>query len=66
MSDGGARLWGALGILVAVLGVVVIAPDVMTGIAEHGVGSPEVLYGIGVAAAAVITLLIVLPSMIRG
>ncbi|MFC4358700.1 hypothetical protein ACFO0N_12185 [Halobium salinum] len=62
----GSRLWGALGVAVALLGVVIIAPETLTGIVEHGVTSPEVLYGFGVVLAAVVTVLIVLPSMVRG
>ena len=58
-----ARLWGGLGILLALVGLAVIAPDVLGAAAESGLASPMVLYGIGVVVAAVVTVVVIGPSI---
>ncbi|MFC6724038.1 hypothetical protein ACFQE1_06545 [Halobium palmae] len=60
-----SRLWGGVGVLLAVLGFAVIAPELFEMLG-HGLLEPTVLYGIGVAAVAVLTLLALVPSVIRG
>lgn len=57
-------IWGGLGVLLAVVGLGIIAPELLTELQHGGVGSPMVLYGIGVAAAVVLTILIVVPSVV--
>lgn len=57
-------VWGALGVLIAVGGLAIVAPDVMAELQHGGFGSPMVLYGIGVAAAVALTALIIVPSLI--
>ncbi|SEO36873.1 hypothetical protein SAMN04487948_10293 [Halogranum amylolyticum] len=57
-------VWGGLGVLLAVVGLGIIAPDLLAEFQHGGFGSPMVLYGIGVAAAAVLTILIVVPSVV--
>jgi hypothetical protein len=63
-----SRIWGTLGILVALAGLVVIALDheFLTALGEGHVGEPIVFYVVGVAAATVVTLLVIGPSMIAG
>lgn len=57
-------IWGGLGVLLAIAGLGIIAPELLAELQHGGFGSPMVLYGIGVAAAVVLTILIVLPSVV--
>lgn len=51
------RVWGVIGILLALVGAAIIVPELQHGIA---VGNTYVMaYGIAAVAAAVITLLVV-------
>jgi hypothetical protein len=54
-----ARLWGALGVLLAVVGVAIIAPEAL------GAGGPMLYYGAGVLVAALVTVLVVVPNVLR-
>ncbi|MFB6157295.1 MAG: hypothetical protein ABEJ34_05580 [Haloferacaceae archaeon] len=61
------KLWGLLGILLAVAGVAVIAPEVLHGLGGEGLGAMMLtVYGAGVAVAALVTILVVGPSVVRG
>ncbi|MFB6096635.1 MAG: hypothetical protein ABEJ74_04535 [Haloferacaceae archaeon] len=51
------RTWGLAGILIALAGVAVIAPDMLHSIQE-GFGL-EAIYGLGVLVAALVVLLVV-------
>jgi hypothetical protein len=61
-----SRLWGGIGILIALGGIAVMAldqefvEDLMTG----SFSEPIVFYGIGVILAALFTVLIIGPSML--
>lgn len=57
-----SRLWGALGILLALLGFAAIAGEFLGALGE-GLTNPMALYGIGVLVAAVLAVLIVGPSV---
>jgi hypothetical protein len=59
-------VWGGIGVLLAVGGFGIIAPEFIHELQLHGMSSPIVLYGISVLAAAVLTVLIVVPSVISG
>jgi hypothetical protein len=61
-----SRLWGGLGVLLAVAGLAVIVPEFVAGLSHGGLTEPTVLYGLAVAVAVVLTLLVLLPGMIRG
>lgn len=60
-----SRIWGSLGILLALAGLAVMALDqeFLTALSEGHLGEPVVLYVIGVALAALITLVIIAPNM---
>ena len=60
-----STLWGTLGILLALVGLAVMLIDAafLSALAEGNVGEPIVLYVVGVAAAALITLAVVGPNM---
>jgi hypothetical protein len=60
-----SRLWGTLGILLALAGLVVIALDheFLAALSEGHLGDPIVLYVVGVAVAAVVTLVLIAPNM---
>jgi hypothetical protein len=64
----GARTWGTLGVLLALVGLVVIAPEVL---ATLGGGSEDPLgtalfttYGVGVVLAVVATVLVIGPELL--
>jgi hypothetical protein len=63
-----SRIWGTLGILLALVGLVVIALDheFLTALGEGHVGEPIVFYVVGVVAATVVTLAVIGPSMVAG
>jgi drug/metabolite transporter (DMT)-like permease len=63
-----SRIWGTIGVVLALAGLVVIALDheFLTALSEGHIGEPIVFYVVGVAAAAVVTLLVIGPSMIDG
>jgi hypothetical protein len=63
-----SRVWGSIGVLLALVGLVVIALDgeFLTALGEGHIGEPIVLYVVGVTAAVVVTLAVIGPSMIRG
>lgn len=60
-----SRLWGGIGILLALVGVALVWHDIVL-IFEHGFQDPAALYGLGVAVAAVVTALIIGPNLVRG
>ncbi|WP_129115201.1 hypothetical protein [Halegenticoccus tardaugens] len=59
-----ARIWGIIGILLAIGGLVVIGPEFVAELQHSGVTEPIVLYGIGVAVAVALTVFIILPSLV--
>lgn len=59
-----SAVWGGLGVLLAIGGLGIIAPEFLHELQTHGAGSPIALYGIGVIVAVVLTILIVVPSMV--
>jgi drug/metabolite transporter (DMT)-like permease len=63
-----SRIWGSLGVLLAVAGLVVIALDneFLTALSEGHVGEPIVFYVVGVALAVLVTIVIIAPSMTAG
>jgi hypothetical protein len=64
MEDG--RLWGVLGILLAVVGLVVLAPEMLHvfGSGEGGTGAILFgVYGIGVVVAVVVTIVVIGPDL---
>jgi drug/metabolite transporter (DMT)-like permease len=63
-----SRLWGILGILLALAGLVVIVLDhkFLTALGEGHIGEPIVFYVLGVAAVAVVTIAVVGPSIVAG
>jgi hypothetical protein len=60
-----SRIWGTIGILLAVAGLAVIALDqeFLTALSEGHVGEPIVFYVVGVAVAVLVTVLIIAPNM---
>ncbi|WP_224332228.1 hypothetical protein [Haloprofundus halobius] len=62
-----SRLWGGIGILIALGGIGVMATDgeFVDHLMSGSVGEPLVLYGIGVILAGLFTMLIIGPSMLR-
>ena len=64
-----SRLWGALGVVLAVAGLVVIAPEVMHALGggtEDGLGANLLVgYGAGVALAALLATLVIIPTIAR-
>ncbi|WP_372911907.1 hypothetical protein [Salinigranum sp.] len=63
-----SRIWGSLGVLLAVAGLAVIALDneFLTALSEGHVGEPIVFYVVGVALAVLVTIVIIAPSMTAG
>jgi hypothetical protein len=62
------RLWGLLGVVLALVGLVVIAPELLAAVGEglHGTeGLLLGLYGAGVVLAVVVTILIIGPNVVR-
>ncbi|EJN60356.1 hypothetical protein SAMN04487950_2272 [Halogranum rubrum] len=59
-------VWGGIGVLLAIGGLGIIAPEFLHELQTHGPGSPIALYGIGVVVAVLLTILIVVPSVIAG
>jgi len=62
------QLWGGLGVIVALIGaaVIVLDSEFTEALGHGGIGEPMVLYGIGVAIAALVTVLVVGPSVVSG
>lgn len=61
-----SRIWGLLGLVLAVLAVVIIAPEVLTAAGESGLSALGlVVYGVGVVAATIVTVVIILPDLLR-
>ena len=60
-----SRIWGTLGVLLALAGLVVIALDneFLTALTEGHLGEPIVFYVVGVALATVVTLAVIVPNM---
>jgi hypothetical protein len=60
-----SRVWGSIGVLLAVAGLAVIALDheFLTALSEGHVGEPIVFYVVGVALAVLVTVVIIAPSM---
>jgi drug/metabolite transporter (DMT)-like permease len=60
-----SRIWGTLGIVLALAGLVVIALDsnFLTALSEGHFGEPIVFYVVGVAVATLVTLVIIAPNM---
>ena len=63
-----SRIWGSLGVLLAVVGLAVIALDneFLTALSEGHVGEPIVFDVVGVALAVLVTIVIIAPSMTAG
>lgn len=62
MDEG--RIWGTLGIVLALAGVVIIALDSdLPEALSHGLTDPLVLYAVGVVLAGVITVAVIAPNM---
>jgi hypothetical protein len=63
-----SRIWGSLGVLLAVAGLAVIVLDneFLTALSEGHVGEPIVFYVVGVALAVLVTIVIIAPSMTAG
>jgi hypothetical protein len=63
-----SRIWGTLGIGLALVGLIVIALDAefLHALGEGHVGEPIVFYVVGVLAVTVVTLLVIGPSTIGG
>jgi hypothetical protein len=64
MEDG--RLWGVLGILLAVVGLAVLAPEMahVLGSGEGGTGTILFgVYGIGVVVAVAVTIAVIGPDL---
>jgi hypothetical protein len=65
MEEG--RLWGALGILTAVVGLLVIGPEVLAAVSggsDDPVGTLLFgIYGAGVVIAVLVTLLVIGPNL---
>ena len=60
-----SRIWGGLGIVLAVAGLAVIVLDqaFLAALSEGHYSEPIVFYVVGVALAAVVTLVIIAPNM---
>jgi drug/metabolite transporter (DMT)-like permease len=60
-----SRIWGSLGIALALVGLVVIALDnaFLTALSEGHFADPIVFYVVGVALAAIVTLVIIAPNL---
>jgi drug/metabolite transporter (DMT)-like permease len=60
-----SRIWGLLGILLALGGLAVIALDqaFLSALSEGHYSDPIVFYVVGVALAAVVTLVIIAPNI---
>jgi hypothetical protein len=62
------RLWGALGVLLAVVGVAVIAPEIVSTVTGGvGEGTGHLLfavYGLGAVVALVVTVAVIGPSLL--
>jgi hypothetical protein len=63
-----SRIWGALGIVLALVGLIVIALDqkFLHALGEGHVGEPIVFYVLGVVAVTVVTLVVIGPDTIAG
>jgi hypothetical protein len=64
MEDG--RLWGVLGILLAVVGLVVLAPEMLHALGSSEGGTGTILfgvYGLGVVVAVVVTVAVIGPDL---
>jgi hypothetical protein len=63
------RLWGLLGVLLALFGLVVIAPDVVSTLGAGGHDATGTLlfgvYGAGVVLAVLATLVVIGPDLVR-
>jgi hypothetical protein len=59
------RLWGLLGVVIAALGVAVIAPDVVGSFGESGTGSLMLgAYGVAALVATLVTLAVIGPDLV--
>ena len=63
-----SRLWGTLGILLAIAGLVIIAPELTHAFGGEGDLGTTILalYGVGVVVAVLVTLVIIGPDVLRG
>lgn len=63
-----SRIWGTVGVLLAVAGLLIVAADseFAEAVQHGGFGEPLVLYVVAVAIAAAITALVILPNVLRG
>jgi hypothetical protein len=58
------RLWGLLGVVLAAVGLLVIAPDVLGAVGEGSTGSTMLTaYGVGALVAVVVTTLVIGPNL---
>ena len=60
-----SRIWGTLGILLAIAGLAVIALDheFLSALSEGHFSEPIVFYVVGVGVAVLVTIAIIAPSM---
>lgn len=62
------RLWGLLGVVLALVGLVVIAPELLAAVSEGLHGTEGLLlgvYGGGVVLAVLVTIIIIGPNIVR-
>ena len=63
-----STLWGSIGVLIAIVGVAIMATDheFVAALSEGGFATPIVWYGVAVTAAAVLAAVVILPSIALG
>ena len=63
-----STLWGSIGVLIAIVGVGIIATDheFVEALNQVGFASPLVWYGVAVGAAALLAAVVILPSIALG
>ena len=63
-----STLWGSVGVLLALVGVGIMAIDAefTHALSTGGFEEPVVWYGVAVAAAAFVTFVIIVPSLVTG
>ena len=60
-----STLWGSMGVLIAIVGVGIIATDheFVEALNQGGFAAPFVWYGVAVIAATLLTAAVILPSI---
>ncbi len=63
-----STLWGSLGVLIAIAGAAIMAQDheFVEALSHGGFASPIVWYGVAVGVAALVTAVVIVPSMALG